>query len=224
MECNFTYRHYKETISLGKKLGFSFYCMHDFLKEKPKNKFIVMRHDVDLSLKHALAMAKAEHSLGIRSTYFIRTKGPFNPFERKNIGIVMQISKLGHEIGIHYELGSAPMNSFKKIFLNDKKKLERLLGKKIFGAALHKTKNLHDKKLKKLNIAEGLLNEFGLEYDAYSDIFIKKMRYISDSAYRWREGCMCSHIKKESRLCILTHPIWWSNKTSSLVSIIEELL
>lgn len=224
MECNFTYKHFKESISLAKRLGFGFYSMHDFLKEKPKNNFIVMRHDVDLSLKHALAMAEAEKSLGIKSTYFIRTKGTFNPFEGKNLEIMKRISKLGYEIGVHYEFGSASMNNFKKAFLNDKKKFEKLLGKKIFGAALHKTKNINVKMLDKLNIAEDFLRELGLEYDAYSDIFIKKMRYISDSAYRWKEGCMCSHINKEKMLCILTHPIWWSDKTTSLVSIIEELI
>ena len=224
MECNFTYKHYKEAIVLGKKLGFSFYCMHDFLKEMPEKNVIVMRHDVDLSLKHALVMAKLEKSLGIKSTYFIRTRGKFNPFEGKNLMLMKRISELGHEIGIHYELGSATVRGFKKNILNDKKKFELLLGKKISGAALHKAKKAHDRKLDKLNAAEDFLQELGLEYDAYSDIFIKKMKYISDSSYRWREGCMCSHMKKESRLCILTHPIWWSDKTTSLVSIIEELL
>ena len=224
MECNFTYRHYNEAIDLGKKLGFSFYCMHDFLKEKPKNKFIVMRHDVDLSLKHALAMAEVEKSLGIKSTHFIRTRGRFNPFKGKSLRMMKRISKLGHEIGIHYELVNASMDDFQKTFLNDKKKFELLLGKKIFGAALHKTKNINDIIIDKLNAVEDFLPELGLEYDAYSGIFIKKMKYLSDSSYRWKEGCMCSHIKKESRLCILTHPIWWSSKTTSLVSIIEELL
>lgn len=224
MECNFTYKHYKEAINLGKKLGFSFYCMHDYLKAKPKNKFIVIRHDVDLSLKHALVMADVEKSLGIKSTYFIRTKGIFNPFHGKNLEIMRRISNLGHEIGFHYELNHSDIASFKKDFLKQKRKFEAVLNKKIFGAALHRTKNPKDRsKSDKLNFVEPFLSELDLEYDAYSDIFLKQIRYISDSSYRWREGCMCNHIKKETKLCILTHPIWWSHKTTSLVSIIEEL-
>ncbi len=224
MKCNFTYKHYKEVINLGKKLGFSFYNMHDYLKIKPKNKFVVMRHDVDLSLKHALVMANIEKSLGIKSTYFIRTEGIFNPFDANNLEIMRKISNLGHEIGFHYELDYSRIADFKKTFLNDKKRFELLLGKKIFGAALHRTKNPKDKSsANKLNFIEPFLTELGLEYDAYSDIFLKKMKYISDSSYRWREGCMCNHIKKETRLCILTHPLWWSHATTSLVSIIEEL-
>lgn len=223
MKCNFTYNHFKETVDLAKNLGFGFYSMHDFLKKRPKNKFIIMRHDVDLSLKHALVMAKTEKSLGINSTYFIRTKGIFNPFNGKNLKTLKEIAKLGHEIGCHYELGSS-ISNFKKDFLRQKKKFESVLQQKVFGAALHSAKKFNAKSsANKMNFIEPFLSDLDLEYDAYSDIFMRGMKYISDSGYRWREGCMCNHIKKEKRLCILTHPIWWSDATASLVSIIEEL-
>ncbi|MEK6984704.1 MAG: hypothetical protein AABX33_09085 [Nanoarchaeota archaeon] len=222
MKCNFTYKHYKEAINLGKKLGFSFYGMHDYLNAKPKKKFIVMRHDIDLSLKHALIMANAEKELGIKSTYFIRTRGIFNPFEGSELEIMKSISKLGHEIGFHYEHNQNVLANFKKNFVIEKIKFEALLNKKIFGAALHRAKNANDKsRPDKLNMVESFSSELGLEYDAYSDIFLKQMKYISDSSFRWREGCMCTHIKKEDKLCILTHPIWWSREATSLVSIIE---
>jgi len=224
MKCCFTYNHFKECINLGKKLGFSFYSMHDYLKEHPKKKFIVMRHDVDLSLKHALIMAKTEKYLGIKSTYFIRNTGIYNPFYEKNLGIMRQISKLGHEIGIHYDSGSLSANDFKSFFLSQKKDFELFIGKKIFGAAVHKRKDVNSSEPGKLNIVEGLLPSLDLEYDAYSDAFMKDIKFISDSKCRWREGCMCNHIKKETKLCILTHPIWWSATTTSLVSVMEELL
>ena len=99
-----------------------------------------------------------------------------------------------------------------------------MIGKKIFGAAVHKRKDVSSSEHGKLNIVEGLLSSLDLEYDAYSGVFIKDIKFISDSKYRWREGCMCNHIKKETKLCILTHPIWWSATTTSLVSIMEELL
>jgi hypothetical protein len=224
MKCNFTYDHYKECINLGKELGYSFFSMHDFLSKKPKNNFIVMRHDVDLSLKHALAMAEVEKSLGVSVTYFIRVDGIFNPFDGENLELLKKISKLGHEIGYHYEFKGDSSANFKKYFLDNNKKFETLLGVKVFGAALHKTKSINNSdKMNKLNIAEKFLPELDIEYDAYSDIFMQKMKFISDSQYRWREGCMCNHIKNNTKLCILTHPIWWSSRTTSLVSLIEEL-
>ena len=224
MKCGFTYSHFKECINLGKKLGFSFYSMHDYLKERPKDNFIVMRHDVDLSLKHALIMAKTEKYLGVKSTYFIRNTGIYNPFYGKNLEIIRQISKLGHEIGIHCDSGKLTSKDFKSLFLNQKKDFELLIHRKIFGAAVHKMKNINSHEPNKLNIAEGLLSSLDLEYDAYSGVFMKNIKFISDSKYRWREGCMCNHINKETRLCILTHPIWWSAATTSIVSIMEELL
>ena len=225
MECGFTYNHFKECVNLGKKLGFSFYSMHNFLKENPKSNFIVMRHDVDLSLKHALKLAEIESSLGIKSTYFIRTGGVFDPFDKQNLEILKKISKFEHEIGFHYEFKEEPLDDFKKYFLKNKKNFEVLLNKNVYGAALHKSKKINNPNpVNKLNIVEDFLDELDLEYDAYSDTFFKKMKYISDSAYRWKGGCMCTYIKQETKLCILTHPIWWSATTTSLVSIMEELL
>jgi hypothetical protein len=222
MKCEFTYEHYKECIKSAKKLGFSFYAIHDFLDKKPESKFILMRHDVDLSLKSALNIAEIENSLGISSTYFIRTNGIFDVFSGKNSAIIKKISELGHEIGIHYDSDIIAKRDFKKEILSIKTKMEKIIKKRIFGASLHKVKKSGIKEeINKLNFAEEYLDDLGLEYDAYSDIFIRKMKYISDSARKWREGCMCSHIKKENKLCILTHPIWWSSATTSLVTIIE---
>ena len=196
--------------------------MHDFLDKKPKSKFILMRHDVDLSLKSALKIAEIENSLKIKSTYFIRTNGIFDVFSGKNSAIIRKISELGHEIGIHYDSDIITKGNFKKEMLDIKLSMEKITKKRIFGASLHKVKTLGIKnEINKLNFAEEYLNELGLEYDAYSDIFIRKMKYISDSARKWREGCMCSHIKKENKFCILTHPIWWSSATTSLVTLIE---
>jgi len=222
MKCEFTYEHYKECIKSAKKLGFSFYTMHDFLDKKPKSKFILMRHDIDLSLKSALKIAEIENSLKIKSTYFIRTNGIFNVFSGKNSAIVRKISELGHEIGIHYDSDITVKKDFVKEMMEIKRDIEKIIKKRIFGTSLHKVKKSGIKnEINKLNFAEEYLNDLELEYDAYSDIFIRKMKYISDSARKWREGCMCGHIKKENKLCILTHPIWWSSATTSLVTLIE---
>ena len=225
MECNFTYKHFEETANLAKKLGFSFFAMHDFLAKKPRDKFIVMRHDIDLSLRHALKMAEFENKLGINSTYFIRIGKPVNPFFEENADIIRKIAELGHEIGIHYDSDIINNHNFKQFLLDKKKKLEKVSETKVFGISLHKIKKSdHKKQIEKLNFIEQFLRELDLEYDAYSDIFLEKIKYISESARCWREGCMCKHIKKNTKLCILTHPIWWSNNALSLVSIIEELL
>ncbi|MFW5879254.1 MAG: hypothetical protein ACOCUV_00360 [bacterium] len=68
-----------------------------FKGQKPEN-FVLMRHDVDRMPGHALATARIEHELGIRSTYYFRAmKNTFKP------NIMKQIEDMGHEVGYHYE-------------------------------------------------------------------------------------------------------------------------
>jgi hypothetical protein len=224
MKCNFTHNHYEEVFNQAKKLGFSFHTMHDFLKENPKNNFIILRHDVDLSLKHALKTSELENSLGLKSTYFVRVNDKLDPFSPKNSEMLRKIASLGHEIGLHYDSDVISLPDFKNHLLDKKRKLENAAGSKIYGAALHKVKSINGKKqIEKLNFVEEFLKDLDLEYDAYSNAFVKNVKYISDSGRQWKEGCMCNHIGKRN-LCILTHPIWWSSSTTSLITIIEDLL
>lgn len=80
------------------------------------NKSIVLRHDVDFDLLHALKMADWEHKRGIRSTYYILPPeynssnyyGDWNkehPFmTNKTKYFVKKIIELGHEVGLHSNL------------------------------------------------------------------------------------------------------------------------
>ena len=214
----FTHDYYKKCIEFARGRGFSMHTMHDFLEKNPRDNFIVMRHDVDLSLKHALEMARLEHSLGIKATYFVRTSGKYSITGKE----LRSIAAMGHEIGLHFDSDIA-QKGFKPEMLKQKELLEKASGTRIFGAALHKLKKFGCDEIGDLHFMEPYLGELGLEYDAYSDAFLKKMKYISDSSRHWVEGDMLEHMGKETRLCILTHPIWWSSRTASLVTIIEEL-
>ena len=225
MSCDFTYRHYGEVIKEAKKLGFSFHTLRDYINDGPDNNFIILRHDVDISIKHALRMAEFENSFGVKSTYFVRVSKILDPFSKENSDRLKIIADLNHEIGLHYDSDIIRLGDFKS-YLSDKKKLlERAAKTKICGAALHKVKRLDGKKeIEKLNFIEEFLEELDLEYDAYSDRFMKNAKYISDSSRRWKDGCMCEKIREETKLYILTHPIWWSSFTASTVTIFEELL
>jgi len=120
--------------------------------------------------------------------------------------------QMGHEIGLHIENGFTDLfnENAIKMFKRDRTILENIIDAKIQGVSTHepsRTKNniITDKNLKNL----------GLSYQAYSPIFVKNFKYISDSGNHWREGCMCEFIKNGSpKLCILTHPIWWYDKSS----------
>ena len=85
------------------------------------NKLALIRHDVDLNPYNSLIMARLENKLGIKSTYYFRT--------RKNVlkeTYINEISSLGHEIGFHYETLSDSNGNIKKAIDLFSKELEKL--------------------------------------------------------------------------------------------------
>jgi len=68
------------------------------LTSQQANKLIILRHDVESRYSNALRMAKIQHSLGIKGSYYFRL------FSKPgNEAIIKQIVSLGHEIGYHYD-------------------------------------------------------------------------------------------------------------------------
>jgi hypothetical protein len=47
----------------------------------------------------------------------------------------------------------------------------------------------------------------------HNSSFFQEYKYLSDSSCNWREGCFSKHVGKYSHLLVLTHPIWWYNKS-----------
>ena len=59
-KCDFSLRHYFDVLDNAKN-NYSFIgSFRDLEKAKKKDTFIVLRHDVDISLEQALKIAKAE--------------------------------------------------------------------------------------------------------------------------------------------------------------------
>ena len=118
---DFTLRIYRRLLSCLLHRGYQFvtfeqYCVYkgetvnngenrlesDRLTPLPVNpitdKFIILRHDVDLKAANSLATARIEHELGIRASYYFRVVPQSNQPD-----IIRAIAELGHEIGYHYE-------------------------------------------------------------------------------------------------------------------------
>lgn len=110
--------------------------------EIPKKdcRYLILRHDIEFSTQAALKMARIERDLGIRSTYFVLFSSiGYNVLKENNVRILKQISKLDHEVGIHYDPSQfrsygRNMNDTLKIEIQ---LLEHLLGKKVYSIARH---------------------------------------------------------------------------------------
>lgn len=98
---DFTLRIYRKLLCALQQKGYNFltfeqYCM--LLPSQRPERFVILRHDVDLKAKNSLATAQMEHELGISASYYFRVVPQSNKPE-----IICAIADLGHEIGYHYE-------------------------------------------------------------------------------------------------------------------------
>ena len=211
IECDFSYRHYEECIRLAKARSYQFYCFREH-GEELEEKSIFMRHDVDHCLDLAVKMAKFESEAGIKSTYFVRVHAKnYNALSLESSRKLRSIIGLGHEIGLHYEPSYGEAMHIEQLHAlnHDIRVLENSVGHHVVGLSPHEPSRDGS-----LTISAELLHEAELEYQAYDDRFFKDMKYISDSSCNWREGCMHEFIVGGfKKMCILTHPFWWYDKT-----------
>ena len=100
---DFTLDIYRELLETLQRKGYELISYGDYCKSKDKrlttnDKFVILRHDVDMKAPNSLKTAQIEHALGARATYYFRIIPESNQPE-----VVRAIARLGHEIGYHYE-------------------------------------------------------------------------------------------------------------------------
>lgn len=215
-KCDFSLRHYLEVLNNAKSNYNYIGPLKDLNTRKNNDSFIILRHDVDISLDHALTIAQSEYDSQLHSTFFILLHSPFyNALTKKNETIISKISSMGHEIGLHYDTDFLPksLKNARQQIKNEARILGDITGQKIVSVTQHNpttTTKLNPK------IVAGFL-------DAMHNLLTKNVVYISDSVQNWRKGCMCSHVGKISKLQILTHPIWWHEAPVPLNLILKTM-
>jgi len=202
-KCDFSYRHYREILNLFKKKGYNL----SFFSEKPskKTKNVYLRHDIDISLKKALQLAKIEYQCGVYSTYFIRFSSPFyNIFDLNRAKIIEEIINSGHQLGLHFDGGILKSKNLTKAKV-EKEVLKQLKTIKNYFK-ISPIISFHRPPKFTLSLS------FKKFINAYEPIFFNEIKYLSDSKGNWREGCVCNWLNYPNpplNFQILTHPIWW---------------
>lgn len=95
---DFTPGTYISLIVSLKDAGYEFVTYSDYCSGNLKDRFVIMRHDVDKKPANSLAFAREENRLGVRSSYYFRAVP-----ESWDEDIIKAIAELGHEVGYHYE-------------------------------------------------------------------------------------------------------------------------
>jgi hypothetical protein len=89
---------YAELLDAAGEGGYAF----RFFDEEPEPGDLFLRHDVDLSLEAALAMARLEAEREVRATYFLMTRSVFyNLASAEGEGALAELRELGHAVGHH---------------------------------------------------------------------------------------------------------------------------
>ena len=194
MTCDFSLAHYRELLQAAKAGGYRW----AFFDAEPRDGDLILRHDVDLSLDGALAMAEVEASEGAWSTWFLMTRSVFyNLGSSEGEAAIARLRELGHRVAHHAV--------YPHIDLDDR--FDRVV-----------TWHNPDPEYMKVPLA-GAVN---VMQEGYFD----PATYRSDSNQRWRSGCPHAELAAGAFpwLQLLTHPEIWAFEGATMRASMESFL
>jgi len=151
----------------------------DHYIRKPKNRFIILRHDVDKLPGNSLKTAKIENKLEINGTYYFRSVK--ESYDEK---LIKQIADLGHEVGYHYENLSTCGGDLRLAIEDFRLNLEKF--RKIYPV---KTICMHGSPLSKWDNRDLWkvydYRDYGIIGEPYFDIDWDEVFYLTDTGRRW---------------------------------------
>jgi hypothetical protein len=193
------------------------YKIIPFCEVTSKNdSFLLLRHDIDASIKVALKMARVERRLGVRSTYFVMFSNKlYNILEKDNLEALRNLAKLGHEIGLHYDVPTYEKygRDLGVTLETEIALLERLIGRKVFSIACHNVSKM---------IGEDPFKNITEYMNVYAPRF--HQNYVSDSCRAWypRQLEELLNFKYET-VQVLIHPFLWTEDVCELDDVLEML-
>jgi hypothetical protein len=194
MSCDFSLAHYRELLQAAKAGGYRWAGFD----RAPQPGDVIMRHDVDLSLAAAVAVAEVEAEEGAWSTYFLMTRSVFyNLDSHDGAAAVARLRALGHRIAHHAV--------WPDVDLDDR--FEPVV-------AWHNP----DPEYMQADIA-GAVN-------VMQPPFFDPDHYRSDSNQLWRHGCPHDELRagRFEWLQLLTHPEIWAYEGATMRATMESLL
>lgn len=202
--------------------------------ERRPERFVLLRHDVEVDPLHALRLAEIEATHGLRATYFFRTPGIW-----RHPDVLGRVRTLGHDVGYHYETLSRARGDMARalaLFADDLARFREHVPVRVasmHGSPLSPWDNL------------GLWDharpaDFGLAGEVYRGIDYTSVSYYSDTGRSWHptRHNLRDHVgqapadvvdttdqlmalvasPRVPRLCLLAHPDRWSASTPAWVA------
>jgi len=180
MSCDFSLRHYRELLQAAKAGGYRWAGFD----RAPEAGDLILRHDVDLSLSAALAVAEVEADEGAWSTWFLMTRSVFyNLASSDGVAAIARLRELGHRVAHHAVWPDVDLDE----------RFERVV-------AWHNPD------------PEYMQAEIPGAVNVMQPPFFDPEHYRSDSNQRWRHGCPHEQLARGDFewLQLLTHPEIWA--------------
>lgn len=202
--------HVQNYLDILTKLKNQHYLFAKFTYEldklvENKTPFVLLRHDVDFSIRNAIKIARIEQSLGIKTTYFFHLRSPlYNTLSAYAFQSIKQMSEMGHDICLHFDKSFYGDNFHQPLM--DELNLFRTL----FPFCNTRVVSFHKVGKDAFNL-DNLEMPFGIIH-TYQKIFFKDISYHSDSGGGWKRGnpINSEDFSKKLPMQILTHPMWWT--------------
>lgn len=211
----FSIKYYKSFLELGKKKGYEFVTISQFLKKGcPKKGHIILRHDLDTKPQTLQKMLDIEEALGVRSTNFIRVLGnEYNFLSYPVFNMIKSAKTRGHEIGLHTSCVEwATINNLDPMLVLE---LEVSTLRKFIdfeGIAPHRDLNYSYNSLPFIEDNWLKISSLGVSYQGYQDNLIDSTIYVNEGFNPhlcWRNQTPEQAMAKGESVYILTHNHWW---------------
>ena len=194
MTCDFSLEHYRELLRAARAGGYG-YAGFD---RAPRAGDLILRHDVDLSLAAALAVAEVEADEGAWSTWFLMTRSVFyNLASAEGERAIERLRALGHRVAHH---AVHP-------YVDRDERFDPVV-------AWHNPEPSFMR-----SPVEGAVN-------VMESPFFDPDHYRSDSNQNWRHGCPHAELAAGSFewLQLLTHPEIWAFEGATMRETMESML
>lgn len=177
---DFTLKKYKRLLLCFERAGYQFVTFEEYCGGKGNSdRFVILRHDVDLKAENSLATAKIEASQGINASYYFRVVPQSNRPE-----VIREIASLGHEIGYHYEDMAICQGDAEKAIIHFREQLEHF--RQFYPV---KTVCMHGSPRSPYDGRDlwktYSYRDFGIIGEPYFDTDFSKLFYLTDTGRRW---------------------------------------
>jgi hypothetical protein len=194
VSCAFSLEHYREILRAARAGGYRFATFGT----PPARGDLLLRHDVDLSLEAAIAMAELEAEEGAVGTYLVMTRSVFyNLASREGEAAIARLRALGHQVGLHAVYPDATLDArFDPV------------------VAWHNPD------------PENMTEPIDGAINPMAEPYFDRATYRSDSNQRWRFGCPHEELRAGAYpwLQLLVHPEIWAYPGATMGETMQAML